>query len=133
MIHCGMAAGDGVEKWSAGSNIIEHDLPGGAPVHAMAHVTGGGLTGNLPRVLPRGCRAVIRRDAWPVPPVFGLIQAGGRVTDAEMRRVFNMGVGFVCVVAKEGAPAALRRLDRAGVPAWAIGEIRRGPRGVAYV
>jgi phosphoribosylformylglycinamidine cyclo-ligase len=107
-------------------------LRAGAPVHAMAHVTGGGLTGNLPRVLPPGCRAMIRRDAWPVPPVFRLIQAGGRIIDSEMRRVFNMGVGFVCVVAKEGADAALRRLGRAGLTAWAIGEIRRGPRGVVY-
>jgi phosphoribosylformylglycinamidine cyclo-ligase len=108
-------------------------LRGGAPVRAMAHVTGGGLTGNLPRVLPPGCRALIRRDAWPVPALFRLIQAGGRVTDAEMRRVFNMGVGFVCVVARDGAAAAVRHLGRSGLQAWAIGEIRRGPRGVAYV
>jgi phosphoribosylformylglycinamidine cyclo-ligase len=108
-------------------------LRAGVPVHAMAHVTGGGLTGNLPRVLPVGCRAVIRGDAWPVPPVFRLVQEGGRITDAEMRRVFNMGVGFVCVVARDGAAAALGRLRRAGLAAWEIGEIRRGRRGVDYI
>jgi phosphoribosylformylglycinamidine cyclo-ligase len=108
-------------------------LRAGVPVHAMAHVTGGGLAGNLPRVLPAGCRAVIRGDAWPVPPVFRLVQEGGRITDAEMRRVFNMGVGFVCVVARDGAAAALGRLRRAGLAAWEIGEIRRGRRGVDYV
>jgi phosphoribosylformylglycinamidine cyclo-ligase len=107
-------------------------LRGGAPVRAMAHVTGGGLTGNLPRVLPRGCRAVIRRDAWPVPPVFRFLQAGGRIAEPEMFRVFNMGIGFVLVVAPDAADATRRALARPGVPAWAIGEIRRGARGVEY-
>jgi phosphoribosylformylglycinamidine cyclo-ligase len=104
----------------------------GAPVRAMAHITGGGLTGNLPRVLPGGCRAVIRRDAWPVPPVFRFLQAGGRIAEPEMFRVFNMGIGFVLVVPPRAAEAARRALTRRGVPAWAIGEIRRGARGVAY-
>ena len=108
-------------------------LRAGVPIHAMAHVTGGGLTENLPRVLPRGCRAVIRPAAWPVPPIFDLIRAGGAIAEAEMRRVFNMGIGFVCVVPPAHAAAVRRRLIRAGVPTWEIGEIRRGARGVAYV
>ena len=98
----------------------------------MAHVTGGGLTGNLPRVLPPGCRAVVRRSAWPVPPIFRLLQRGGRVAEAEMFRVFNMGVGLVCVVPPGRAAAARRALARAGVPSWEIGEVRRGARGVTY-
>jgi len=107
-------------------------LRGGAPVRAMAHITGGGLTGNLPRVLPRGCRAVIRRHAWPVPSVFRFLQKGGRISEPEMFRVFNMGIGFVLVVPPRAAGVAQRALARRGVPAWEIGEIRRGARGVEY-
>jgi phosphoribosylformylglycinamidine cyclo-ligase len=107
-------------------------LRAGVPVHAMAHVTGGGLTGNLPRVLPSGCRAVVRRGAWPVPPIFDWLRHAGRVDEAEMFRVFNMGVGFVCVVPAAAAARARRTLEASGVPAWEIGEIVRGHRGVAY-
>jgi phosphoribosylformylglycinamidine cyclo-ligase len=98
----------------------------------MAHVTGGGLTGNLPRVLPRDCQAVVRRCAWPVPRVFGFLQAAGRIADDEMLRVFNMGIGFVCVVPAAHAAAARRRLEAAGVPTHEIGVIRRGRRRVVY-
>jgi phosphoribosylformylglycinamidine cyclo-ligase len=107
-------------------------LAGGAKVRAMAHVTGGGLTGNLPRVLPPGCRAVIRRATWPVPEVFRWLQRRGRIDEAEMFRVFNMGVGFVLVVPEAGVAPALGRLWKDGVPAFRIGEIRRGVRGVTY-
>jgi phosphoribosylformylglycinamidine cyclo-ligase len=107
-------------------------LRDGLPVHAMAHVTGGGLTGNLPRVLPSRCCAVIRRGAWPVPPVFDLVQRAGRVAEAEMFRVFNMGVGFVLVLPPDAAAGARRALEAAGIAAWPIGGIRRGPRGVRY-
>jgi len=102
------------------------------PIHAMVHVTGGGLTENVPRVLPRGCRAVIDRRAWPVPAVFDFLQSAGRVTDEEMRRVFNMGIGFALVVPARVAGAARRALARRGVPAWEIGVVRRGAPGVEY-
>jgi len=108
-------------------------LRAGVPVRAMAHITGGGLTGNLPRVLPSGCRAVVRRGAWPVPAIFGFLREAGRIAEAEMLRVFNMGVGFVCIVPSEAASRARAALEAAGVPTWKIGEIRRGARGVAYV
>jgi phosphoribosylformylglycinamidine cyclo-ligase len=107
-------------------------LRAGLPIHAMAHVTGGGLTGNLPRVLPEGCQAVVHRGAWPVPPIFDYLRTAGRIADTEMLRVFNMGVGFVCVVPPTQAARARRRLAARGVPAWEIGEIRRGPRRVHY-
>jgi phosphoribosylformylglycinamidine cyclo-ligase len=107
-------------------------LGAGAPVRAMAHVTGGGLTGNLPRVLPRGCRAVIRRGTWPVPEVFRWLQRGGRIDEAEMFRVFNMGIGFVLVVPDAAAASVIARLWKARVPAFRIGEIGRGSRGVTY-
>lgn len=107
-------------------------LSAGVPVHAMAHVTGGGLTGNLPRVLPPGCRAVVRRGAWKVPPIFGWIMEAGRIAEAEMFRVFNMGIGFVCIVPREAARRARGLLEASGVPTWEIGEVSRGARGVAY-
>jgi phosphoribosylformylglycinamidine cyclo-ligase len=113
-------------------NPVRRLLRAGVEVHAMAHVTGGGLTGNLPRVLPADCRAVIRRGSWPVPPIFGLLQAGGPVAEPEMFGVFNMGVGFACVVPRAAAPRARRLLERAGVPSWEIGEVARGRRGVVY-
>jgi phosphoribosylformylglycinamidine cyclo-ligase len=107
-------------------------LRAGVPVHAMAHVTGGGLTGNLPRVLPRGCEAVIEHGAWPVPPVFRWLQAAGRIAEAEMRRVFNLGIGFVLVLPPRAVARARRALARRGVPTWVIGAIRRGSRRVVY-
>jgi phosphoribosylformylglycinamidine cyclo-ligase len=107
-------------------------LRAGAPVRAMAHITGGGLTGNLPRVLPPGCRAVIHRGTWPVSEVFRWLQDRGRIDEAEMFRVFNMGIGFVVVAPARHAARALALLWRAGAPAFRIGEIRRGSRGVTY-
>jgi phosphoribosylformylglycinamidine cyclo-ligase len=107
-------------------------LRAGAPIRAMAHITGGGLTGNVPRVLPRGCRAVIERGTWPVPQVFRWLQQRGRIDEAEMFRVFNMGIGFVLVVPARYAASALARLWLARLPAFRIGEIRRGSRGLEY-
>jgi phosphoribosylformylglycinamidine cyclo-ligase len=107
-------------------------LRAGTPIRAMAHITGGGLTGNLPRVLPPGCRAVIRRGTWPVGEVFRWLQRGGRIDETEMFWVFNMGIGFVLVVPPRHAARALASLWRAGVPAFRIGEIHRGSRGVTY-
>ncbi len=101
-------------------------------VRAMAHVTGGGVTGNLPRVLPEGRRAVIDRGAWPVPAVFGLIQDAAAVDDAEMRRAFNMGLGFLLVVAAADAARACARLAEAGERVYEIGEVVAGDRGVQY-
>jgi phosphoribosylformylglycinamidine cyclo-ligase len=103
------------------------------PVRAMAHVTGGGITGNLPRVLSDGCRAVIRRGAWPVPPVFATLQRAGNVADAEMFRTFNMGLGFLLVVppAEGAVVATMAALADHGV--IQIGEIVEGQRGVELV
>jgi phosphoribosylformylglycinamidine cyclo-ligase len=99
-------------------------------VHAMAHVTGGGLPGNLPRVLPEGCRAVLRRGAWRVPPVFEVLRDAGSVTDAEMFRTFNMGVGYVVIVPPALADRAAAVLTAGGAVAQPIGEIVAGERGV---
>ena len=102
------------------------------PVRAMAHITGGGITENLPRVLPERCRAVIHPSTWPLPPIFRVLQDAGRVEEAEMRRTFNMGIGYVLVVRPEDAEPAGALLRSAGESVFEIGEIEAGPRGVRY-
>ncbi|MHB8730462.1 MAG: phosphoribosylformylglycinamidine cyclo-ligase [bacterium] len=99
-------------------------------LRGIAHVTGGGLPGNLVRVLPDGCHAVLLRSRWPVPPVFTVIQRRGRIADEEMFRTFNMGLGLLLVVPRGSAAAAVRLLDSAGERAWVVGEIVSGTRGV---
>ncbi|HEX3539698.1 MAG TPA: phosphoribosylformylglycinamidine cyclo-ligase [Acidimicrobiales bacterium] len=105
----------------------------GPDVHALAHITGGGLGGNLPRVLPAGCGAVVRRERWSVPRIFGEVQAAGGVSDEEMGRVFNLGVGMVAVVAPAAATAAAAALEGAGIAVSIIGEVVAGDRGVTLV
>ncbi|HEU5195028.1 MAG TPA: phosphoribosylformylglycinamidine cyclo-ligase [Methylomirabilota bacterium] len=108
-------------------------LPVREHVHAMAHITGGGITGNLPRVLPEGCRAIVRRRAWDVLPVFQALQARGGVEDAEMFRTFNMGIGYIVVVPAEKADRVTAALTAAGETVRAIGEIVAGERAVEVV
>jgi phosphoribosylformylglycinamidine cyclo-ligase len=108
------------------------DLLAALPVSAMAHITGGGITGNLPRVLPEGCRALIERGTWPVPAIFELIRSGGHVAEEEMYRTFNMGLGFLAVVAAEHTGEAKRRLEASGESVFEVGEVRAGARGVEY-
>lgn len=93
-------------------------------VHALAHITGGGLPDNLARVLPAGTRAVLRRGSWPEPPVFGWLQQAGGLSDVEMFRVFNMGIGMVAAVTPADAEPALALLAAAGQPAWVIGTVQ---------
>jgi phosphoribosylformylglycinamidine cyclo-ligase len=101
-------------------------------VKAMAHVTGGGISENLPRVLPAGRRARILVSAWPVPPIFPAIQRAASVDDTEMRRTFNMGLGFLLIVTPDDAAAATRRLETAGERVYDVGEIVPGDPGVDY-
>lgn len=102
-------------------------------IRAMANVTGSGIPGNLPRVLPKGVRARIRRDACRTPPIFRFLQAQGRVPEDEMWNVFNMGVGFVMVVAPQAASAVCRRLNRLHEEAFVVGEIVAGEPGAEPV
>jgi phosphoribosylformylglycinamidine cyclo-ligase len=95
-------------------------------VHALSHVTGGGLSANLERVLPAGLRAVIDRTTWTPQPIFELIAARGNVAAEEMERTFNLGVGMVAVVAESAAQAAVDHLLTRDVDAWVCGQI--GPR-----
>jgi len=96
-------------------------------VHAFAHVTGGGLPGNLPRVLPPEHRAVLRPGSWPRPRIFELLQKTAKLDDAEMLRTFNCGVGMCAVVRREDAAAARDLLQARGQPAWEIGVIEAAP------
>jgi phosphoribosylformylglycinamidine cyclo-ligase len=93
------------------------------PVSGICHVTGGGLTHNLPRILPRSCQAVIQRHSWPVPPIFKLIQEKGNVPEEEMFRTFNNGVGLVLVVNEEVVSDVLLRLQGLQEQAFVMGEI----------
>lgn len=103
-------------------------------VKGLAHVTGGGLTDNLPRALPPGTAARIVRNGWPVPPVFDFIRRAGGVPEDDMRRTFNMGIGMVAVVASESAEQALAAFAAAGEPdAAVIGDVVEGDRRVVYV
>ncbi len=101
-------------------------------IHAIAHITGGGLTENIPRVLPKGCRAVITRGSWTQPSIFGLIQSRGRVADEEMFRVFNMGVGLVLAVPPDQADKVMKLAEKQGDRAFRIGVIDKGESGVSY-
>jgi len=98
-------------------------------VRGMAHITGGGLPGNLPRAVPEDCSIVLRRGSWPVPPIFRLLQNAG-VPPAEMFGVFNMGIGFALVVRPAFARAVLRALEKSGERAYAIGYVKRGDGSV---
>ncbi|MBP1690200.1 MAG: phosphoribosylformylglycinamidine cyclo-ligase [Deltaproteobacteria bacterium] len=102
-------------------------------VRGMAHITGGGLPGNLPRILPAGRQAVVRRGSWRVPPIFGLIERLGRVPRAEMDRTFNNGVGFVLIVAAARAARVLAHLRKRRTGACVIGSIARGTRGLTFI
>ena len=101
-------------------------------VHAYAHVTGGGIVGNLARVLPDDCDAVVRRDAWERPRIFAEVQAAGAVTDGEMEEVFNLGLGMLAVVPGDAVQPALDAVRSAGHEAWVVGEITSG-RGHAQM
>lgn len=102
-------------------------------VHGIAHITGGGLIDNPPRVLPENCAICLKRGSWAVPPVFPWLQSLGSVEPAEMDRVFNMGIGLVLIVAKYYAESIVRHLSqKMKTPAWIIGEIVEGNREVSW-
>jgi len=95
------------------------------PVKGLAHITGGGLTGNVPRTLPKGTRAVIRSGSWPRPALFRWLQQQGAVAEDEMHRVFNCGIGMVAVVAPADAKRAAARLRAAGETVYEIGGVEK--------
>ena len=100
------------------------------PVHALAHITGGGLTDNIPRVLRDGLEIVLQRGSWPRSAVFEWLARTGAIEPAEMYRTFNCGIGMIVVIAAERAAQAVSLLEQRGEKARVIGEVRRGARGV---
>jgi phosphoribosylformylglycinamidine cyclo-ligase len=101
-------------------------------VHGMAHITGGGITDNLPRILPEGLAAEIDLGAWVVPPIFRFMQETGNVAESEMLRTFNVGVGFLIVVPTEQAPKAIETIEMAGQQGMIVGKIIPGDGKVHY-
>lgn len=95
-------------------------------VHALAHITGGGIPGNLGRSLPAGRRALVRWGTWPVPPLFSWLQGAGNVSPDEMLRVFNMGIGMIAIVPPDEADTVRRAATEADVETWLIGEVTAG-------
>ena len=101
-------------------------------VHGMAHITGGGIPGNLVRILPRGCEAIVDPGSWEVPPLFSILQRAGSVSTEEMRDVFNLGVGLVAVLPSEAVPAVQAAAMADRVVTWTMGEIRPGAQAVRF-
>jgi len=104
----------------------------GQCVAALAHITGGGITENLPRVLPRGTAAAIELGSWPVLPIFEHLQELGKVEQDEMLRTFNMGLGMLLVIPSAKFKKAQSVLERVGEKAYTIGRIVKGERKVTY-
>ena len=92
----------------------------------MAHITGGGLVENIPRILPKGLSVVLQRSAWDMPELFSWLQQQGKVTDREMYRVFNCGIGMVLIISNEHVEAVMKALRNAGEVVWHIGTTRQG-------
>jgi phosphoribosylformylglycinamidine cyclo-ligase len=101
-------------------------------VHALAHITGGGIPGNLVRVLPAGCEAVVAPGSWDWPPLFRVLQEAGKVSTEEMRDVFNLGVGMIAVVPPDAVPKVESSAEADGVATWVMGDVRGGARGVRF-
>ena len=108
-------------------------LSANLPVLAMAHITGGGLLENIPRVMPDQCAAIIDRSSWSMPPVFDWLQTHGRVEAKEMYRTFNCGVGMVLVIDQADEEDCLRQLDSLGENSWVIGEVAKKENGPSIV
>jgi phosphoribosylformylglycinamidine cyclo-ligase len=99
-------------------------------IRAMAHITGGGLVGNIPRVIPKGCNVVLDKSSWPIPPIFRFLREKGPVDEREMYRVFNMGIGYVMVVKRTAAAAIVKKLAAYGEKVYKIGVVTAGSRKV---
>jgi phosphoribosylformylglycinamidine cyclo-ligase len=114
-------------------NILRHYPVKKRVIRGLAHVTGGGLVDNVPRILPPGRRVFLHRGRWQVPPVFDWLRRLGGIEQTEMDRVFNQGIGFVMVTSSYYAESIQRQLGEDRVPAFVIGEVRDGEPGVEFV
>jgi phosphoribosylformylglycinamidine cyclo-ligase len=114
------------------ADVVRALFPSGA-VKGIAHITGGGIPGNLPRVLPPGRRAWVDRRSWKVPAIFDLIRRVGRISPEEMDRTFNNGLGMILVADKKKIDGVTATLNRLREPHRVVGEIKSGSRGVSFV
>ncbi|MDI6745339.1 MAG: AIR synthase-related protein, partial [Thermodesulfovibrionales bacterium] len=101
-------------------------------IKGMAHITGGGISGNLPRIFPEGISAVIYEHAWTPPPIFHIIKEMGKVPLDNMRMTFNMGIGYIIAIPEAESKNAISILNAAGVDSFVIGNIEKGGHGVRY-
>lgn len=108
------------------------DLKKKIKIKGMAHVTGGGIPGNIPRILPKGLYAKIKIGSWPIPKIFHFIKKTGNISDREMKKTFNMGIGYVMVVTGKNSEKAISLLKTIGYPAYIIGNIMKGGSSVRY-
>lgn len=106
--------------------------PALSALHGLAHITGGGIAGNLARILPVGTAATVDPGSWELPPLFRILQDAGGITTGEMRDVFNLGVGLIAVLPSGAVAAAQSAASAAGVTTWVAGEVRRGDRSVSF-
>jgi len=146
--HAGLKVGDHIEELgkTVGEELLTPTRIYVKPIHkvlahypikkhvvrGLAHITGEGLPGNVPRVLPPGKRVFLKRGSWPMPPVFAWLQKLGNVDQAEMDKVFNCGIGFVMIVSQFYADSIQRQLQDDGVPTFKIGEVREGEADVEW-
>jgi phosphoribosylformylglycinamidine cyclo-ligase len=107
-------------------------MPVVSQVHGLAHITGGGIPGNLVRILPEGCQALVDPTSWDLPPLFTTLQQAGGISTEEMRDVFNLGVGLIAVLPAQSVGAAQAAAAADGVATWTMGEIRPGPQAVRF-
>jgi phosphoribosylformylglycinamidine cyclo-ligase len=97
-------------------------------IGGIAHITGGGITGNLPRVIPKGCKASVRKGTWEIPPIFTFLKEKGKIPEEEMLRTFNNGIGMILVVRSKDAQEILTRLHSLGEKVFIIGEVGKTER-----
>ena len=102
------------------------------PIHGIAHITGGGLTGNIPRILPDNCDCRIDATAWPRPEIFQWLQSEGSIDDTEMLRTFNCGIGLVIIVSSDTAAQAHEMLKASGETVYRLGEVQAGGQGIVF-
>jgi phosphoribosylformylglycinamidine cyclo-ligase len=107
-------------------------MPVISQVHGLAHITGGGIPGNLVRILPTGCEALVDPESWDLPPLFTTLQQAGGISTEEMRDVFNLGVGLIAVLPPQNVAAAQAAAAADGVATWTMGEIRPGAQTVRF-
>jgi phosphoribosylformylglycinamidine cyclo-ligase len=127
----GVTVGDALLKTHVSYLQSLSPLLDGGSIKGLAHITGGGLTDNIPRILPEGTAVEITKQSWPVLPIFNLMQSIGNVPESEMYRTFNMGVGMVVVIAPENTEAVKEELEKTG-PVFEIGRVVQGNREVTF-